>query len=186
MKKLRILVDMDEVLNNLLDGWVAYLNERHHLNANAQDIYAWDVGCVYPTLTPEEVEQPLYDDTLWERLAAKPGSVESLKTMIDDGHEIFVVTASSVYQTLPAKIDWLLKHYPYLTWDNVVLARRKQIVSGDVLIDDGIHNLEGGGYFKILMDAPNNRAYDAEKNGMIRVYTLKEAYDVMKTVFVLP
>ena len=45
---------------------------------------------------------------------------------------------------------------------------------GDVLIDDGIHNLEGGDYMKILFSAPHNRNYDAEKNGMIRVRTWDE------------
>jgi len=180
MKKLRILVDMDEVLNNLLEGWVAYLNKRHNLSASADDVTVWDVGCAYPTLTQEQIDQPLTDNEFWHGLSTKPHSVESLKNMMEDGHEVFILTASSVYQTLPAKIDWLLRHYPYLSWENVMIARRKQIVTGDVLIDDGVHNLEGGGYFKILMDAPNNRAYDAESNGMSRVYSLKEAYDIIK------
>jgi 5'(3')-deoxyribonucleotidase len=183
VKKLRILVDMDEVLNNLLDGWVEYLNKRHGLRAEARDIKVWDVGCVYPALTEEEVNQPLYDNGFWESLVPKPHAVAGLEEMLGDGHEIFIVTASSVYQTLPAKIGWLLKHYPFLTWDDVIIARRKQMVSGDVLIDDGIHNLEGGGYFKILMDCPNNRGYDAAANGMVKVFTLREAYGAIKKEF---
>jgi hypothetical protein len=43
------------------------------------------------------------------------------------------------------------------------------MIRGDVLIDDGIHNLEGGDYKKILFTAAHNRNYDAEANGMIRV-----------------
>jgi 5'(3')-deoxyribonucleotidase len=99
--------------------------------------------------------------------------------MITDGHEVFIVTAASVYQTLPAKMDWFFGHYPYLGWENIVIAHRKQIVQGDVLIDDGVHNLVGGDYFKLLYDCPNNRAYDAGGNGMVRVYSLKEAYEVI-------
>ena len=34
---------------------------------------------------------------------------------------------------------------------------------------DGVHNLEGGDYAKILVTAPHNIDYDAEANGMIRV-----------------
>ena len=33
-----------------------------------------------------------------------------------------------------------------LTWDQVIVTSRKQLIRGDVLIDDGIHNLEGGQY----------------------------------------
>ena len=48
-----------------------------------------------------------------------------------------------------------------------------------MLIDDGIHNLEGGEYIKILMTAPHNRSYDAEGNGMIRVNSWKEIEKVI-------
>jgi 5'(3')-deoxyribonucleotidase len=178
MKKLRILVDVDEVLNNLLDCWVDYLNKQYNANANAQDLKVWNLQGIFPELTEEEVNRPLYDDVLWQSLSPRPGSTEYLKRMIDDGHDVLIVTAS-VYQTLPAKMDWLFVHYPYLSWDNVILTRRKQLIRADVLIDDGIHNLEGGNYFKILFDCPNNRHYDAKKNGMIRVYSLKEAYEAI-------
>ena len=179
MKKLRILVDMDEVLDNLLDGWVAYLNERYGVHADAKDIRQWSLTCVFPFLTEEETIQPLYEDAFHASLAPKPHSVEYLHKMISDGHEVFVVTAASVYQTVPAKMDWLFAHYPYLSWENVMIARRKQLIQGDVLIDDGIHNLEGGNYFKILYDCPYNQSYNAEANGMVRVYSLKEAYEVI-------
>ena len=179
MRKLRILVDMDQVLNNLLERWVEYLNERYNASASAEDIHIWDLTCVYPWLTKEEVDRPLGEDALWEGLSTRPHSVETMKRMIDDGHEVYVVTAASVHQTVPAKVDWLLKNYPCLTWDNVVITGRKQIISGDVLIDDAVHNLENGPYLKLLMDCPNNQGYDAQANGMTRVYTLKEAYEVI-------
>ena len=48
-----------------------------------------------------------------------------------------------------------------------------------MLIDDGIHNLEGGAYKKILMTAPHNANYNAEANGMIRVRNWKEIEQVI-------
>jgi 5'(3')-deoxyribonucleotidase len=68
MKKLRILVDMDEVLNNLLEAWVAYLNERYSVNARVQDVNAWCLTCVYPFLTVDEVNRPLYEDAFFRTL----------------------------------------------------------------------------------------------------------------------
>ena len=65
--------------------------------------------------------------------------------------------------------ECLFRLFPFLSWDRVIVTRRKQLIRGDVLIDDGIHNLEGGDYTKILFTAPYNRDYDAEANGMIRV-----------------
>lgn len=59
------------------------------------------------------------------------------------------------------------------------ITSHKQLVKGDVLIDDGTHNLEGGNYFKILMTAQHNKKYDAEANGMLRVETWAEVYSAI-------
>ena len=178
MRKLRILVDLDDVLNNLLDCWVEMLNKKYNLNAKAQDLKVWNVQAIYPSLTVEQVYRPIYEKDVWGLMSPRPNSVEYLKKMIDDGHDVLVVTAS-VYQSLPVKMDWLFEHFSFLSWDNVVITRRKQLIRADVLIDDGIHNLEGGDYVKILIDNPHNQDYDAAANGMYRVSCLKEAYEVV-------
>ena len=182
MKKLTILVDMDEVLDNLLEAWVSYLNKRHNTNANMENKETWSLKGLYPSLTEDEIDQPLYDNDFWKTLTPKPYSVEYLHRMIRDGHEVYIVTATHIYQTLPAKIDWLFLNYPYLAWESIITTNKKQIVMGDVLIDDAVHNLEGGNYIKMLYDCPHNRKYDAEGNGMIRVYNLMDAYDVISTL----
>ena len=64
----------------------------------------------------------------------------------------------------------------------MIITGRKQMIRGDVLIDDGIHNLEGGEYRKILFTAPYNRDYNAEANGMIRVNTWEEAVRVIDSM----
>jgi len=179
MKKLRILVDLDDVLNNLLECWVKLLNQRYYLNAKAEDSRVWNVQGIFPTLTKEEVYRIIYEEEVWGMISPRATSVETLKTMMDDGHDVLIVTAS-VYETLPLKMDWLFATFPFLEWKNVIVTRRKQLIKGDVLIDDGIHNLEGGSYFKILMDAPYNQDYNAKENGMIRVNNLEEAYGVIR------
>jgi len=182
MKKLHILVDCDVVLNNLLEHWVDCLNKRHNTNANANDIHIWDLRCIYPDLSEDSLLEPLREYKFWHSLTPNPISIEYTKKMLDDGHEVSVVTAqdATTYHALPAKIDWLLKNYPFFSWRDVIITSKKQSVIGDVLIDDGVHNLTGGNYFKILYDCPNNRSYNAECNGMIRVYSLKEAYEIIK------
>ena len=109
----------------------------------------------------------------------KPYAVEYVKKIIDDGHDVFIVT-SSYYKTIVQKMDCVLfTYFPYLTWDNVIITSHKQMVKGDVLIDDGIHNHDGGEYFSILMDASHNRKFDAEKHGMLRVKSWPEAYEAV-------
>lgn len=165
-----ILVDMDEVLDQLLQAWIPYLNEKYNTNVGPEEIVGWWVTDYYPGLTHNQVYGVLEDEALWETVEPVPGAFEALQKLIADGHDVFVVTNSD-YRTVKVKMEKVLfKYFPFLSWDKVILATKKQMVRGDVLIDDGVHNLLGGDYQKILMDAPHNRAFNAEINGMYRVF----------------
>ena len=99
--------------------------------------------------------------------------------LIDDGHTIRIVTASH-YATVPAKIKRLLEMYPYLKWEDVIVASDKSLIFGDIMIDDGTHNLEVTSCgLAVLFDRPHNRSYNDEAAGMVRVETWDEIYEVV-------
>lgn len=176
MKRLTILVDMDDTIVNILDAWVEWLNRSFGTAVNPDEVTQWDMTKSFPTLTPEQIYSPLLCDDFWYRVMPIEGAQEALKQLIDDGHKIFIVT-SSTYQTLRSKMEVaLFGYFPFLSWKDVIVARYKQIIKGDVLVDDGAHNLENGEYLKVLMSAPHNKEYDAETNGMIRVKNWEDAY----------
>ena len=112
-------------------------------------------------------------------LFSDQGAAEALKHFMNAGHEVFIVTATEPEHVEEKMNGLLFRYFPFLSWDQVIITRKKQQIRGDVLIDDGIHNLEGGEYRKILFTAPHNRFYDAEANGMIRVSTWAEAVRVI-------
>lgn len=70
----------------------------------------------------------------------------------------------------------LFRYFPMFTWNDVIITAHKQLIGGDVFVDDGAHNLVGGSYEKLLMDAPHNRKFSAEANGITRVMNWSEAY----------
>ena len=105
-----------------------------------------------------------------------------VQKLMADGHDVFIVTAT-YYESVPEKMkDLLFKYFPFISWDHVIITSRKQMIRGDVLIDDGVHNLEGGDYAKILVTAPHNKDYDAEANGMIRVNNWDEILKAVETL----
>lgn len=176
MQKLTILVDMDDTIESLANAWVDYLNARHGTTTKLTDITDWDISKAFPTLTNEQVYAPLFEDDFWDWVKPIDGASETLQRLIADGHRVLIVTTSN-YHTLAAKMERVLfKYFPFLKWSDVIITSHKQLVKGDVLVDDGIHNLEGGDYFKILMEAPHNKNYDAEENGMYRVKTWDDVY----------
>ena len=62
----------------------------------------------------------------------------------------------------------LFRYFPFIRWEQVIVCTEKQMIRGDVRIDDGVHNLEGADGLKILFDSPHNRSFDAESAGMVR------------------
>ena len=92
-----------------------------------------------------------------------------------EGHEIYVVTATH-YKTLRAKMERVLfRYFPFLDWSHVIITENKHLIRGDVLIDDGPHNLTGGTYRKILFEAGHNLSFDEKSVGAVRVRSWEEA-----------
>lgn len=181
MKKLTLLVDMDDVLECLVDAWCKELNRRHGTSVVTEDIDDWAIAKFFPTLTKEQLFAPLNEASFWQTLSPMQNAQEVLCRLKNDGHTIRVVTASH-FNTVSPKVAWLLEHYPYLKWEDVIIASDKSIINGDVMIDDGTHNLEVSSCMKILFDRPHNRKYDADSSGMVRVHNWDEIYDLISHI----
>lgn len=178
-RKLTILVDMDDVLEDLLAPWVCCLNQKFGCSVSVSDIHSWGMRTYYPHLTKEEIFSPLADRSFWDTVYPKPHAQEYLKRLMDDGRHVYICT-SSHYKTIADKMERVLfKHFPYVKWENVIIANHKQMIRADVMIDDGVHNLIGADCVKILMDAPHNARFDHEAHGVIRVHAWKEIYDLI-------
>lgn len=174
-----IFVDMDDVLEDLLGAWVSYLNKKYGTSVNVNDIKEWDMKKYFPKLPREDVFEPLLRREFWDTTQPKDGAQIYLKKIIDDGHEVYIATATH-YATIQDKMERVLfKYFPYLTWKNIIIISNKQLLRGDVLIDDAVHNLIGGSYRKLLFTAPHNLSYNAEDNGMTRVGNWEDVYRVI-------
>ena len=168
-RKLTILVDMDDTIERLLAAWVRGVNEQYGRDTAWDEVASWDVSAAFPGLTREQVYAVPMQPGFWKGVEPIPGADAVLRRWMEAGHEVFIVTATP-YESVAEKMeDLLFARFPFLSWDQVIVTARKQLIRGDVLIDDGVHNLEGGDYVKILMTAPHNRDFDAAAHGMIRV-----------------
>lgn len=177
-----ILVDMDDTIENLTEAWINYANKRFGTAVNAADITTWDPSEAFLSVSHEEMYALLLEDELYETVEPFEGAALYLQKLISDGHEVFIVT-NSPYQVMKAKMEKVLfRHFPFIDWKHVIITGNKPIIKGDVLIDDGVHNLLGGNYAKLLFSAPHNRSFDAEGNGMIRVNCWKEVYKAVSEI----
>ena len=177
-----ILVDMDDTIEHLLQAWVDGLNARYDRNVTIDVIRTWNVAAAYPGISRKDVYAIPDEPGFWKTVKPVEGAAEALKHFMEKGHEVYIVTATR-YESIYEKMnDLLFKYFPFLSWDQVIVTSKKQMIRGDVLIDDGIHNLEGGEYVKILMNMPHNEDYDAEANGMFRVHDWKEIEELIDVI----
>lgn len=181
MKQLTILIDMDDVLWDLVGGWIEALNIAHGTNVSIKDITDWKIKKFFPYLTDEQLYAPLYDSALWTRLNPIPSAIEVVSRLIKDGHRVRIVTATH-YGTVSQKIKSFLEKYEFLKWEDIIIASDKSIIRGDVMIDDGIHNLVGFPAQRILFDRPHNHNFPAEDHDMTRVFTWDEIYQIINQI----
>ncbi len=177
-----ILVDMDDTIERLLEALVSRANERFGRNASVDDVTDWSIVCAFPGIAKRQILDFMREPDFWDTVKPMPGAVEGLKHFMDEGHQVYIVTATESEHVAGKMEKVLFRYFPFLSWDQVIITCRKQMIRGDVLIDDGIHNLEGGEYKKILFTAPYNKAYDAEANGMIRVHSWEEVVEAVDSM----
>lgn len=172
-----LLVDMDDTIENLLPAWTEWLNKKHGTSVKADDITGWDVQKFFPSLTKDEVYAPLYEDEFWGTVQPKEDAVHHLAHLNKLGFKLYICTNSN-YQTIRRKLEYIIdRYFPFISWRNVITICNKQLLNADILVDDGMHNLVGGSYKKILMTASHNKYFNANGNGMVRVNNWQEAYD---------
>ena len=169
LRQLTILVDMDDTLEDLCTPWVQYLNEKYGTVVTTDDIKDWHIAKVFPTLTREQVFEPLATEKFWERVKPLPKAYENICKLKYDGHRIFIVTASDPIISIPMKLEKVLfRYFPFFSCNDVIITAQKQMIRGDILVDDASHNLENGNYKRILMNAPHNRFFNEKSIGAAR------------------
>lgn len=171
-----LLVDMDDTIENLLPAWAKWLNGKHGTSVKSDDITDWDVQKFFPSLTRDEVYAPLYEDEFWGTVQPKKDAVHYLSRLKDLGFKLYICTNSN-YQTIRRKLEYIIdRYFPFISWENIITICNKQLINADILVDDGVHNLIGAPYKKILMTASHNKDFDTSDNDIVRVNNWFEAF----------
>lgn len=187
-KEFVILVDMDDVLECLIEAWVERLNEKYNRNVSPENVVEWDVCVYFPGLTKEQVHSPLFEDDFWKSVKPKDGAMEYVSKLHSEGFSIYIVT-SSHYSTVQNKFrDALFPYFPFIDYNHIIVCNAKQLVRGNVLIDDGVHNLLDSDtlkatYSKILFSANHNKYFNCDKTDIYRVNNWNEAYEIVERLY---
>lgn len=114
---------------------------------------------------PESVAFPKLTDYLhvpgfFREAPVVPESQEVLREL-NARYEVFVVSSATEFPlSLAEKQAWLQEHFPFITWQQLVLCGSKRIVKGDIMIDDHFKNLDGFEGRTLLFAQPHNQGAD--------------------------
>lgn len=177
---LTVLIDIDDVLIDLLPAWVAWLNERYNKNVDYTKINQWDMMAFYPLLSRREVFAPLGDMLFWSTVKPKKDAEKYLKMTIKQGFHCYLCSATH-YETIEPKYKLVInKYFPFISWDDIIITSHKEMVNGDILIDDGLHNLINFEGVQVIFDAPHNQIdYKSQHYDTYRVSSWKEIYELL-------
>ena len=110
-----ILVDMDDTIEQLLKAWVNRANEKFGRNVSLDEITAWNVAAPYPGLTREQIYGVIYEPGFWSGVEPMPGAADALKHFMEEGHQVFIVTATEIEHVEEKMKGLLFRYFPFLS-----------------------------------------------------------------------
>jgi 5'(3')-deoxyribonucleotidase len=154
-----VLVDVDGTVARLHDEWYARYNQDYNDNLTEDKVISWSLHQYVKPECGKKIYDYLNDPTLYDNVKPYDDSQFVCRELKRRGYRLIFVTAG-VPGAWP-KLRWLTK-YKFLTSDVVdedfVCAYDKNLIRGNMLIDDRDKNVieyPGGG---ILLDRPWNLA----------------------------
>ncbi len=176
-----ILVDMDGVLEDLVSAWTSALNSKYGLNVNPDEVAFYNLHRYYLGLSDEEYYGVLHEPEFWKTVKPIEGANEYLRKLKDDGYWPVLLTGT-YYKTLRPKMDYcLFDKFDVFKWSDVIVTGLKNLVQGDVIIDDSPENLRSSpAKLKILFSRPYNERSNPKSYGAVRANSWEEAYRIIK------
>lgn len=162
---MRILIDVDGVILNTQKALLKRLNNRYGTRYTLKNVthYHWFEN-VYKNIDPwAELE----DGAFWHNEVTLIDGAKDAFNQLNQNHEIYFVTASSVFNLALGEKMYCLKDLLDVTgqWLNnhIIITQNKELVQGDVLIDDCAENIHkwimasGTRKFGLLFGQPWNK-----------------------------
>ena len=137
---IRVCVDIDNVLNDLTKKTLILYNSHTGKNIQMADITTYNFYDCLPEDDASAMIALFKEKELWDSLEPLPGAQIGMESIIKQGHEVYLATATDPIN-FQWKCDFINKHFPFIPTDNIIRIMNKSLLKTDVLIDDHLENL---------------------------------------------
>jgi 5'(3')-deoxyribonucleotidase/uncharacterized protein with PQ loop repeat len=159
--KLRVAVDMDEVIADAFGKTLRAYNDRTGRAVTKEQIAreGIEVMSAPEFMTPElktALDDMFHDRTFFADLELVEGSQQALRDLSKD-FEIFIASAAmDVPSSFDAKYQWLQQYFPFIPSSHYIFCGDKSILNADFLVDDRPRHFDHFRGQGILFTAPHN------------------------------
>lgn len=171
-----ILVDIDSTITNFGEVLLFVNNINNKTKYSYTDIitYNWFDETFANPWTPTNSHH------FWDGVQVHPQAVSTLEQWVEQGHKVYLVTASHFNNTLGYKIRKTLEPFnpEFINERNVIITQDKSAIMGDVMIDDCIDNLINFSGVRICYAQPWNKDY----GGSLRFSDWNKINKVIQTI----
>lgn len=179
MSRIRVAVDMDEVIANTYGAMLGWLVDRYGANWSPASLQGQQI---FDVLTPDAAEalrEAMHDGAFFADLPVIEGSQAALSA-IASRCDLFITSAAMEFpNSLGPKFLWLRRHFPFVDPLNIVFCGDKSIIAADCLIDDNARHFQRFGGQGIVFSSPHN----VNVTGYPRIRHWSEAVGVLSEVF---
>jgi 5'(3')-deoxyribonucleotidase/uncharacterized protein with PQ loop repeat len=177
-KRLRIAVDMDEVIADAFPKHLSRYNEVTGSKLTKEMVAQHGLRASIPDDKWEIFQAIAHEKGFFADLAVIEGSQAALAELSQQ-HDIFIASAAmDVPYSFDDKFDWLEKHFPFVPPSRIVFCGDKHVLNADVLIDDRSRHFKQFQGMGILFTAPHN----ACENVPLRANNWKEVLQILLDV----
>ncbi|HSI76791.1 MAG TPA: hypothetical protein VK957_12890 [Lunatimonas sp.] len=160
MFKPSIAVDMDGVLADVYASFIAMHKQETGVLLSAEHLVGKTETEAFPHIL-KHVNSPGFFSN-----APVIAGCQQVMEKLNESFELFIVSAAMEFpNSLREKHDWLVEHFPFIHWKQIVLCGSKSLICTDIMIDDHFKNLNVfKGERTILFTQPHNSIADPGKH----------------------
>ena len=154
--RLRIAVDMDEVIADSFSKHLRHYNEQTGENLTHEMVTHNGLRPLIPDKHKEIYNRVPFADDFFADLEVIDGSRAALEKLSQQ-HDVFITSAAmDVPTSFDAKYKWLERNFPFIPPARIVFCGDKHIINADLLIDDRSRHFKKFRGIGILFTAPHN------------------------------
>lgn len=167
----KLFCDFDDVICN--NSIIKMANDFLGTNYKFEDVgEGYDFSALVPDKKKlKEAFKYVVTNNFYTGATLKQDCYEVLKDLQEKhGYEIYICSACIVQgfedycgTVFKNKYDYIRKELPFINPKNIIFTNAKGVVSGDVMIDDKLSNLDGNFKVKLLFDCWYNRKYTPDE-----------------------